>query len=226
MLSLTISTSNHICAVCLHKNAQYIDIATTGIKNSHASLLVPLIEDILQKNNYNINNLNAIAIAAGPGSYTGLRIGITTAQSLCFALSIPLIKINILKAMAYAIHRYNEKIYQNKYMLFCPMIDARRMEVYCLLADQQQNIIEKSQAKIIDHNSFKKYLRTTKILFVGDGAQKCVPVINHPNAHFLGLEVICPDYIKAIGKIAHTAYLKKKFVDITTISPIYLKDKH
>ncbi len=222
---LTISTTNHICAVCLHHDAQCIAIEQSTIEKSHAALLITLIQTVLHKTGYTLQMIDAIGISAGPGSYTGLRIGMSTAQSLCFALSIPLIKINTLKAMAYALQKHNKKKYHNQFSLICPMIDARRMEVYCLLMDQSQKVIEKKQAKIIDQYSFQTYfLKEKKILFAGDGALKCQSVIDdNGHACYIDLKNITPDDIKAVGVLSYQKWMEKKFEDINIVSPIYLK---
>ena len=211
---LSIETSTDVCSVAIHKQGQLIADRQSLEAYSHAEKLAPLIDEILVDNKINRGELSAVAVSAGPGSYTGLRIGTSTAKGLCYALEIPLITISTLESMLEGIE------YENENHLLCPMLDARRMEVYCLLTDGYgQNILD-THAKIIDESSFSDYLVTNKISFFGNGADKCKSVITAKNAIFI--DGIKPSAI-SIGKLAYNKYKMKEFADLVNFEPDYLK---
>jgi tRNA threonylcarbamoyladenosine biosynthesis protein TsaB len=173
-----------------------------------------MIDEILRDNDIKTSDLSAVAVSAGPGSYTGLRIGISTAKGLCYALDIPLIRVGTLESMLESI------VHDDDQQLFCPMLDARRMEVYCLLADGKKNIVEPTSAKIIDNTSFSDYLATKKVTFFGNGAEKCRSEITSENASFIG--DIKPSATN-IGKLASVKYNQNDFADLVGFDPDYLK---
>ncbi|MDX1630125.1 MAG: tRNA (adenosine(37)-N6)-threonylcarbamoyltransferase complex dimerization subunit type 1 TsaB [Fulvivirga sp.] len=187
-LILSIETATTVCSVAVHKNGEVLGNQTLFIAHSHSGLLAPTIDSLLNYVGFEPASLDAIAISKGPGSYTGLRIGTSTAKGLCHALDIPLIAVNTLKGMALSVAKYVER---KKNTLLCPMIDARRMEVYHLLADVELNILEPTQPKIIEESSFDSLLKDNKIYFFGNGADKCKKVIEHENAKFI--DDITPD---------------------------------
>ena len=176
--------------------------------------MAPLIDEILVDNNIKRGELTTVAVSAGPGSYTGLRIGTSTAKGLCYALEIPLITISTLESMLVGIEHENEN------HLLCPMLDARRMEVYCLLADSNGQIIVDTHAKIIDESSFSDYLGANKISFFGNGADKCKSVITAKNAIFI--DGVKPSAIN-IGKLAYQKYKMNEYADLVNFEPDYLK---
>ena len=211
---LSIETSTDVCSVALHNQRQLLDSRESLQAYSHAERLAPLINDILTDNSILRSKLTAIAVSSGPGSYTGLRIGTSTAKGLCYALDIPLITIGTLESMLPGI------AHDNKNHLLCPMLDARRMEVYCLVADGDGQIIEPTQAKIIDETSFMEYLGDNKISFYGNGADKCKMVISSENAIFI--DEIKPSAIN-IGKLAIDKFQNNDFADLVNFEPDYLK---
>jgi len=215
---LNIETSTKVCGVSLSKNGELLDAKESHEDNSHSANLAPFIDQLLKKNNIEYSQLSAIAISKGPGSYTGLRIGTSTAKGLCFALDIPLIAIGTLDSMtAHAKASYDSDFDGH----FRPMIDARRMEVYSQDFDTEQNAIDEVKAIIIDNNSFEKELEDHKILFFGDGAMKCADTITHENAIFY------PDtQASALGmiKLSYDAYTIEDFADVAYFEPFYLKE--
>ena len=163
-----------------------------------------------------MKDIDAVAISEGPGSYTGLRIGTSTAKGLCYALEIPMINVNTLEAMLWSVQPF-----ANGSGLFCPMIDARRLEVYCLVANADAQVRTPTHAKVIDAESFADILAEQQITFFGNGAKKCEALIKHPNAIFM--EGVTPN-AKNIGLLAHSKYLNEEFVDVAYFEPYYLKD--
>jgi tRNA threonylcarbamoyladenosine biosynthesis protein TsaB len=213
---LSLETSTNVCSVALHDHGNLIASSEIHIEQSHASKLALLIDDVKRLSEFPLNKLNAVSVSSGPGSYTGLRIGTSTAKGLCYALDIPLIAINTLDLMAYQINKYN--FAKN---LLVPMIDARRMEVYCQITDAQlQNVIP-VEAKVIDELSFADLLDNKQITFFGNGADKCQEVIKHKNAFFL--RDVYPSAVQ-LGKMAYEKFTKQEFENLSSFEPFYLKD--
>ena len=215
-LILSLETSAKVCSVAIHDHATLITTSEIHIEQSHASKLAVLIDEVKSKAGIELKQLSAVAISSGPGSYTGLRIGTSTAKGLCFSLNIPLISIGSLELLAFQMRENNS---QQAYL--CPMIDARRMEVYCLITDSSLNIIHPTEAKVIDETSFEDYLNKHKILFFGDGSDKCKEKINHKNAQFMsGI------YPKAsqLGLMALEKFKRNEVEDLVNFEPHYLKE--
>ncbi len=212
---LSIETSTEVCSVAIHRNGKLVDYSFSKGAYSHAENLAPIINQILKRNSVDKSDLLAIAVSAGPGSYTGLRIGASTAKGLCYALDIPLIDIGTLESMLIGLGE------EYKNYLLCPMLDARRMEVYCLLANFDAGIIEQTQAKIIDETSFSNYLNDRCILFYGSGADKCKSLITNEKAKFL--DNIAPSATN-IGTVAYAKYVSGEFADLAYFEPTYLKE--
>ncbi len=222
-LILSLETSTKVCSVCLSQGEQIIAKKELFEANSHATHLTVFIQDLFKDlDNYTINDVDAIAVSSGPGSYTGLRIGVSVAKGICYALSKPLIAITSLESLVHGI-KSNEDIKSkiDEKTLFCPMIDARRMEVYTTLFDAQLNMKQEITAEIIDENSFLEELKHHKIVFVGDGADKCKETITHDNAIFI--DGMAPLAANMISLAAHK-FEKKEFVDVAYFEPFYLKD--
>jgi tRNA threonylcarbamoyladenosine biosynthesis protein TsaB len=215
-LILSLETSASICAVALHDQGVMLASAEVHIAQSHASKLAPLIEEVRKMAAVEMSALKAIAISAGPGSYTGLRIGASTAKGLCYALNIPLLAVNTLELMVHQAKQIN--IHQ---AMLCPMIDARRMEVYCLLTDAQLKVLQPVEAKIVDDTSFLEFLRESDILFFGSGAEKCRDMITHPNARFISN--LYPS-AGMLGVLAFEKYQKGQVEDLASFEPFYLKE--
>ncbi len=218
---LQIETATASCSVALAKDGAVLAFKELNGRNLHAEVITRFIEEIVSSAGFSYNDLDAIAVSCGPGSYTGLRIGISTAKGLCFALDKPLIAIETLEAMAYGAANLDE--YKNRKDLhLCPMIDARRMEVYTAIFTTQGERVKPTSAEIIDENSFYDILTNNKILFFGDGAEKCAAVLGkNPNAVFL------PGFINSAKDLTQKAaekFSKKEFEDVAYFEPYYLKD--
>ena len=217
-LIVNIETSTKVCGVSIAFNGKLIAQKESKEGNSHAANLAPFIDELMKANKLSYNELSAIAISEGPGSYTGLRIGTSTAKGLCYALDIPLIAISTLESMA----AFAKSIYPNDFNgIYRPMIDARRMEVYSQAFDSDLNPLDEIKAIIIDENSFKDKLKDTEILFFGDGAEKCMETINHKNAILFDQAEA-----SALGMLglSYGKYLQKDFADVAYFEPFYLKE--
>ncbi|MDY0986926.1 tRNA (adenosine(37)-N6)-threonylcarbamoyltransferase complex dimerization subunit type 1 TsaB [Flavobacterium sp. CFBP9031] len=210
---LNIETATKNCSVSIAKDGQTIvcnELADEGY--SHAEKLHVFIEEVIAKAGISAQDLNAVAVSQGPGSYTGLRIGVSAAKGLCYALNIPLIAVDTLQALASQAGVTDGKI--------IPMLDARRMEVYSAIFNSDLTVERAIQAEIIDENSFQEY--TEKVYFVGDCADKCKPVLTKDN--FVFLEDIKYPSAKAMSKISFDKYQKSDTVDVAYFEPYYLKD--
>jgi tRNA threonylcarbamoyladenosine biosynthesis protein TsaB len=207
---LCIETSTTVCSAALHDQGELVAFEITHIPNSAASQLAVMIDKLLRQPSV---QLEAVAVSSGPGSYTGLRIGVATAKGICYALSVPLLAVNSLQVMASQI--------AGRGVLRCPMIDARRMEVYTAIFDDDLNFVSPVEAKIIDGSSFADRLQHDKILFFGNGSDKCKAVINHPNAVFIDNIFPSAEYM---GLAAFDLFRKNKFEDLADFEPAYLKD--
>lgn len=212
---LSLETSTTICSAALHENGVTLACTELHIPQSASSKLAPLVDQLFALCGRLPSDIQAVAVSAGPGSYTGLRIGVATAKGLCFALSVPLLSVNTLELMAY------QAVSSGVQSLLCPMLDARRMEVYCLLCDMRLTILEPTDARVIDTQSFKPRLEKEVITFFGNGAAKCRELIRHPNARFL--ENIYPSAAH-LGEVAYRKFELNQFEDVSRFEPIYLKD--
>lgn len=213
MYILNIETATRNCSVSLAKSGKtiaYKEIADQGY--THAENLHVFIEDVLATASIKINDLNAVAVSCGPGSYTGLRIGVSAAKGLCYALKIPLIAVDTLSILA-------EKV-TLKNGLIISMIDARRMEVYSAVFDENKNQIRTTQAEILTENSFSEYQKT--IYFVGDSNEKAKTILNKPNFVFLD-DIVFPS-ARDISSLSYEKFVQKRFEDVAYFEPFYLKD--
>jgi tRNA threonylcarbamoyladenosine biosynthesis protein TsaB len=217
---LLIETATMSCSVGISRDGEIIALRESMEFRSHAEMVSVFIADIMNETGLFYSDLHAVAVSKGPGSYTGLRIGVSTAKGICYGADLPLIAIETLAAMTNGfITNYKEKILPTD--LFCPMIDARRMEVYCRLSDASQIIISETEALIIDNQSFNDKLTDHRIWFFGDGAQKCESIINNHNA--LVIKDFNPS-VRFIASMAQQAYDQKKFENVAYFEPFYLKD--
>lgn len=221
---LLIETSTEVCSVAFAKNDElrFTKESKEGLK--HSELLTVFIEELFSKNNLSISAIDAVAVSKGPGSYTGLRIGVSVAKGLCYALDKPLIAINSLDVLGkYAAQHVNE--YSNfrpeDNILFCPMIDARRMEVYTALYNSLGERINQVSAEIVDENFIHEYLEKQLVLFLGNGAQKCKNTIKHKNAIFQGPVKTSAQFMQ---KIAQHKYNISEFENVAYFEPFYLKE--
>ncbi|MCW3788437.1 tRNA (adenosine(37)-N6)-threonylcarbamoyltransferase complex dimerization subunit type 1 TsaB [Plebeiibacterium sediminum] len=218
-LILSIETSTKVCSVCLSENDNIIIKKELFEANSHATHLTVFIQDLFNDiKDYQISDIDAVAVSSGPGSYTGLRIGVSVAKGICYALNKPLIAITSLEALAYAAID-NENLKEDT--LICPMIDARRMEVYTTLYNAKLEKVKEISAEIIDENSFAEALQQHPIIFLGDGAAKCQDVIKGENAIFI--ENKAPLAANMV-KTAYQKFQDKQFEDVAYFEPFYLKD--
>lgn len=214
---LQIETATQVCSVALSVDGKTIFVKEEIGQNLHASNLTIFIAEVIKETNLSFKDLDAIAVSKGPGSYTGLRIGVSTAKGLSYALEIPLIAIETLEMMAAGFIIENP----NYTGLICPMIDARRMEVYTALFNPNLYILEPTSAKIVDEHSFVDSLAKNEITFLGDGAAKCVETLNHPNANFKGTNFNSANYM---SQLANKAFQGAHFENVAYFEPFYLKD--
>jgi len=219
-LLLSIETASDVCSVVLSNDQELIGIRESERKNSHAEVVTVFIDELFRENNLGKSQLDAVVVSKGPGSYTGLRIGVSTAKGLCYALNIPLIAINTLESMAAEILLKTPHKNLDNY-LFCPMLDARRMEVYSALFDPSGNQIQETLAEIIDENSYANFLENNKVIFFGNGAEKCKGVIKNINAIFIDNIRPSAEYLV---RPALEKFKKGKFEDVAYFEPFYLKD--
>jgi tRNA threonylcarbamoyladenosine biosynthesis protein TsaB len=220
---LNIDTATDICSIAISCEGKMLSLLEEA-NNNHASCITLMIEDALMKANINIKDLAAVAMSNGPGSYTSLRVGTSTAKGICYALDIPLIAVDTLTSLAYAAFQEIEAID----FLYCPMIDARRMEVYMALFEKNDENTEVLPLKeieplnnvIIDENAFQNYFKQGKtIVLTGNGAAKCKAVINSVN--ILHVDKLCS--AAYLIPLSTEAFLKKAFADVAYHTPQYLK---
>lgn len=216
---LNIETSTNVCSVALSQDGVclYEDVNMEG--PSHAQVLAEYVKNAVSFADSHAIPIDAIAISKGPGSYTGLRIGVSEAKGVAYGRDAKLLSVPTLKLLTVPILLGHEELPEDA--LLCPMIDARRMEVYCALYDRALNEVVQTQALVIDSDSFKDYLDKQPIYFMGNGADKCVETIQHPNAHFI--KNIVPQ-AKNMIPLAEMAMAKEQFEDVAYFEPFYLKE--
>lgn len=220
---LCIETSTEVCSVALAVGGNVLEQLEDKSGKNHAQLLTSFVENIIKSKNIFFSSLDAIAVSGGPGSYTGLRIGVSTAKGLCYASDLPLIAIPSLESMAHHVitNPYIFGYKKNDSLLYCPMIDARRMEVFDTVYNNQLIKVRELQADIIDHLTFSSILQDHKILFFGNGSEKCKTIIQHPNALFLDGITTSAGHM---ARLAEESWLAGRFVDVAYYEPFYLKD--
>ena len=213
---LHIETSTQVCSCALSKDGQLIANREDFRGQSHAALLGVFADEILKEARNLQLSIDAVAVSSGPGSYTGLRIGVSEAKGISYGLNVPLIAISTPLILASMVR---DKA--NHETLLCPMIDARRMEVYATFFDASLNVVKPTSADIIDETSYRDILDQHEVLFFGNGADKCKDAIHHPNARFI--DDIHPLASEMIS-LAESYYNEKKFVDTAYFEPFYLKE--
>lgn len=212
---LCLETATDICSVSLSHDGETIALAETAKGFSHASTLTLLIQDCLDEVSLTLNELDAIALSQGPGSYTGLRIGGSVAKGICYALDKPMIAIDTLEALAWACAQEEKQEAH-----YCPMIDARRMEVYTAIYNLDGKEEQPVNALIVDGNAFEDiFSREETIIFCGNGAKKCQPILTSPFAKFS--PIICS--AKHLSLLAKKYFDEGKFCDVAYFSPLYYK---
>jgi tRNA threonylcarbamoyladenosine biosynthesis protein TsaB len=210
---LNIETATKNCSVSLAKDGKTIALKELNDGGySHAEKLHEFIKVVIAEANIAITDINAIAVSKGPGSYTGLRIGVSAAKGLCFALNIPLISINTLQSLAQSV------TFNDSYII--PLLDARRMEVYSAIF-KNNSTVRNVKAEIIDASSFNEYLNKNTIYFLGDGAEKCKTLITHKNAIFIDGKF---PSAKEMSVLSYEKYKKNDIEDVAYFEPFYLKD--
>lgn len=214
---LQIETATQSCSAALSRNGRTIALKEIVARNIHAGSLTLFIDEVMHMAGLQYEQLDAVAVSKGPGSYTGLRIGVSTAKGLCFALDKPLIGIDTLKMMAAGLLKASPE-YKG---LVCPMIDARRLEVFTALFDSDMQMLESVSARIIDEQSYHEVLNTSAVTFIGDGATKCADVIRSENAKFSTINFNSAANMSAL---ALDAFSKGIFEDVAYFEPFYLKD--
>lgn len=216
-LILSLETSTKTCSVALHQNGTLLALQEVHLEKSHSALLNVMIRDLLDYCEVDKKSLSAVAVSMGPGSYTGLRIGVSVAKGLCFALDIPLIAINTLEAMAWQVNRFNVQD-----ALLCPMIDARRMEVYCLIQSSSGEQLMPTSAIVVDENAFQNFLERGKLWFFGNGAEKCIEVLRQYE-QFMFIPQVKPS-AEGVGALAWPQFEQQVFEDVAYFVPFYLKE--
>jgi tRNA threonylcarbamoyladenosine biosynthesis protein TsaB len=219
---ICLETATNLCSVALCDSAGVTSLRESNESKSHASMLTVFIKDILKEYGMGARDLEAVAVSKGPGSYTGLRIGVSVAKGIAYGASIPLIGVETTLSMFYGItggKYFSAESEVNS--LFCPMLDARRMEVYYAVFDSFGNKIKNISAEIITENTFVSFPESQKIIFFGDGALKCKDVINRKNALFTIDYMISASYMQ---KPAFLALKDRNFEDVAYFEPLYLKD--
>jgi universal bacterial protein YeaZ len=233
---LFIETSTLVCSVAVSKGESIFSERVVKEPKAHAKIIPHLIKEVLAESKIGIDDCRAICVSSGPGSYTGLRVGVSFAKGLCYGSDKPLISVGSLELLAnYAIDTISSgqptdegqltaeksiEFSRDSYKYIIPMIDARRMEVYTAIFTNSAEQISPVEAHIIEQASFSKELERGGILFCGNGAQKASQIITHPNAHFLPLDSISSGMLRpALKKL-----MNEEFEDIAYFEPFYLKD--
>ncbi|WP_462317814.1 tRNA (adenosine(37)-N6)-threonylcarbamoyltransferase complex dimerization subunit type 1 TsaB [Marinilabilia sp.] len=220
---LCIETSTTVCSVALTRDGKVVAARQENEGNSHANRLTVLIQQLFEDSGVEIeiSEVDAVAVSSGPGSYTGLRIGVSTAKGMCFAMDKPLISIPSLSVLAWPVVKELAVESLEDKSWFCPMIDARRMEVYAAMFDANMNQQRKTSADIIDESSYRDILDQRKVFFFGNGADKCKEALKHPNAVFPEDE---GPLARNMASLAFDAWNQKAFEDVAYFEPFYLKD--
>jgi tRNA threonylcarbamoyladenosine biosynthesis protein TsaB len=212
---LNIETAVQTSSICLAENDRPISIKVNPSQKDSAAWLHVAIKEILDENHFNSKQLDTIAVSEGPGSYTGLRVGMATAKGLCYVLNKPLVTINTLQMMASAIQKRHKD-------LLCPMIDARRMEVFTAVFNQELNFVLPPTNMILNKNSFEELIQNNNILFCGNGAHKFQQMVKHSNAVFDFNEADA----SAMASLSYNKFLRGEFADLAYSQPFYGKDFH
>ena len=224
---ILIKTSTALCSTALAENGAIVSYRESSAPKAHASLTAVFIHEMLSERGLSLSDCDAVCVSMGPGSYTGLRVGVSTAKGLCFGSGKPLLAVGTLDtlvaqaadALAEGSDVIPSEVEGSPYRFIIPMIDARRMEVYTAVFENGRQITETAPA-IIDENSFADYLTQGPCLFIGDGAGKCADVIKHPNARFCQ----CQPKASAMLEPALAALHAGNFQDVAYFEPFYLKE--
>ena len=215
---LSIETSTDVCSVAMSENGQCIFKKEDHSGPNHAVSLGVFVDEALSFTDNHAIPLGAVAVSQGPGSYTGLRIGVSMAKGICYGRDVPLLAVPTLEVMAVPV-LLNHEIEEDA--LLCPMIDARRMEVYSAIYDRALKQQRETRADIVDGDTYREFLDLHPVYFFGNGAAKCMETINHPNAHLIkGIEPLA----KYMFPLAERRWVQKEYEDVAYFVPFYLKD--
>lgn len=218
-LILNIDTASENAHVSLAKDGQVLHALISESQKEHASFLQAAIQQLIKITGIKLKEIDAVAVTAGPGSYTGLRVGFASAKGLCYALKKPFITIGTLEVLTVsALHLYPPTADEN--ILFCPMMDARRMEVFTAVYQQDLSVCLQPCAMILEEFSFEKELSKSKILFFGSGSEKWKQICKHPNALFKSVSILPESFSKS----SNVLFSEKKFTDLAYSEPFYLKE--
>lgn len=221
-LILHIDSATEIAQVSLSKDAFILFSLANEKQNDHASFIQPAIAQLIKLADISLSQIDAIAITAGPGSYTGLRVGMASAKGLCYALQKPLITLNTLEVMAASAIDEQNEVGALNVNLFCPMIDARRMEVFTAIYNQKLDIVLPNQALLLEPDSYSGLLKEDKILFFGSAVKKWQELCKHPHALFASI-TIKP---ASMARLAEYAVEQQRFADLALSEPFYGKEFH
>ena len=220
---ILIETSTELCSTAMASEGKIISYRESDRPRTHASLTAVFISEMLNETGMSIQDCSAVCVSMGPGSYTGLRVGVSTAKGLCFGGGLPLLAVGTLDTLVW--QGITGEYFRNSqgdpdFRYIIPMIDARRMEVYTAVFSPDGKQVTDTEAKIVDGSSFAEQLAAGHVLFIGDAADKCRTVITNPNAHFIQC---CP---KASSMLvpAMAEYKEKRFRDVAYFEPFYLKN--
>lgn len=217
-LLLNIDTATEHASVCISDGEKVLGLIESREQKNHASFVQPAIATLSSQTGIALKNIDAVSVTAGPGSYTGLRVGLASAKGICYATQKPLLLVNTLEVMARALQ--NSTGTQDAKTLLCPLIDARRMEVFTAVFDPSLNEIQPPHALILDATSFSNLLADHQVFFSGSGHVKLKPLITHPRAHFSAVQHTAAD----LAARAVIAYNSKRFADIAYSEPLYVKE--
>ena len=225
---LHIETSTNLCSVAVSENGQCIfEQQERGEHGAGAERLGTMVDEAMSFTDNHAIPFDAVAVSCGPGSYTGLRIGVSMAKGICYGRDLKLIAVPTLELMCVPVLlremtvNNQEPTANSQEPLLCPMLDARRMEVYAALYDRSLKVVRPVSADIVDADTYKQWLDERPIYFFGNGAKKCMETINHPNAHYIeGIEPLA----KWMQPLAEKRFLNEQFEDVAYFVPFYLKD--
>ncbi|MES5168881.1 tRNA (adenosine(37)-N6)-threonylcarbamoyltransferase complex dimerization subunit type 1 TsaB [Prevotella melaninogenica] len=216
---LNIDTSTNVCSVAVSQDGTCIFDKQDTLDPKHREKLGTFVDEALAFIDNNNLSLDAVAVSGGPGSYTGLRVGVSMAKGICYGRGVKLLAVPTLELLAVPVLLHHEEIEKNA--LLVPMIDARRMEVYSAVYDRALKEVRGIQADVVDENTYKEYLDRSPVYFFGNGAEKCMETINHPNAHLIkGVDALA----KNMFPLAEKRIAQEKFEDVAYFVPFYLKD--
>ncbi|NCD68912.1 tRNA (adenosine(37)-N6)-threonylcarbamoyltransferase complex dimerization subunit type 1 TsaB [Mucilaginibacter agri] len=219
-LILQIETATTVCSVALAQNGELLAVKEVKERNVHAEMITLFIQDVCAMAGKQLKDIDAVAVSKGPGSYTGLRIGVSTAKGICFGLDKPLIAVDTLAAMATGAATFAGEYDSNA--ILCPMIDARRMEVYTAMFTTTGELVRPTAAEIIDDNSFAELPSEQQLVIFGDGAEKCIQALAHRGK--LAFLSQFENSASQLTQLAAQKFANKEFEDVAYFEPYYLKE--